>query len=400
MLKGQAAGEGERHAVSAALPALPIGDPEALTPFLTEPVAERSWSIAEFDPVLLRFRPVQLALAKRTGADHGFVLTLSRGGRLQSVRWLDYAEGRLVAARQPLLGSARSWRRDDGLLTKEDLLSRGRIVAHEQYRPGVHMTQRAALGQMRYAFGLPADVAIHLPETGEQRVRREGGGWQVDICAGCGSVPVPTDDERRRWTRPSQWIQSDDAAFRDKAAQARRGMKSDDAVMARLAAAARARLPRIDFDGYVSARTAWRRRAGDCTEDALVLAALGRAAGIPVRVVHGLVFSPGRYHGASNAFMPHSWVIAFADGHWKSYDISLNGFDATHIALSLGDGEPEAMVEANQVAALLDWRGIAEVRKRPSRSLTSGGGSRSPSPRGIEACCALSSGAVAAGSSS
>ncbi len=365
LFKGAAVGGGERHAVSAPVPALPIGDPEALAPLMNEPAAARSWSIAEFDPVALQFRPVALALAKRTGTDHAYVLTLSRGGRLQSVRWLSYVQGLLVEARQPLLGSARSYRRDDGPLTKEDVLSRGRVVAHEQYRPNVHMTQRAALGQIRYDFGAPTDVAIVLPETGEQRVRREGDAWQVDICRDCGPALLPTEAERAQWTRPSQWIQSADAGFREKAARARRGAKTDEAVMERLAVAARARLPRIDFDGYVSARTAWRRRAGDCTEDALVLAALGRAAGIPVRVVHGLVFSPGRYHGASNAFMPHSWVIAFVDGRWKSFDISLNGFDATHIALSLGDGEPEAMVEANQVAALLDWRAIAEVRKRP-----------------------------------
>lgn len=364
-LKGQAVNEGERHAVSAVLPTLPIGDPDALAPFLTEPSAPRSWSIAEFDPVSLQFRPVQLALVKHSGTDHAWVLTLSRGGRLQSVRWLDYADGTLAGARQPLLGSRRSWRRDEGPLTKADMLSRGRVVAHEQYRPNIHMTQRAALGQMRYVFGLPADVLVTLPETGEQRVKPDGDGWQVDICQDCGRASAPAAVDLERWRRPSQWVQSDDAAFREKAAQARRGAKSDDAVMARLAIVARARLPRIDFDGYVSARTAWRRRAGDCTEDALLLAALGRAADIPVRVVHGLVFSPGRYHGASNAFMPHSWVIAFVDGRWKSYDISLNGFDATHIALSLGDGEPEAMVEANQIAALLDWRAISEVRKRP-----------------------------------
>lgn len=365
MLQGQAVGEGQRHAVRAAIPALPIGDPEALAPVLAEPDGPRRWSIAEFDPVALQFRPVELALVKRVGADHAYGLTLSRGGRLQSLRWLTYERGRLVEARQPLLGSSRSWRRDTGPLTKADMLSRGRTIAHEQYRPPVHMTQRAALGRIRYDFGVLADIAIAFPETGEQRVRRAGDGWQIDICGDCGTAPAPTDAERAAWTRATIWIQRDDAAFAEKAAQARRGAKTDAAAMERLAVFARGRLPRIDFDFYVSARTAWRRRAGDCTEDALVLAALGRAAGIPTRVAHGLVFSPGRYHGASNAFMPHSWVIAFVDGRWKSYDISLNGFDATHIALSLGDGEPEAMVEANQVAALLDWRAIAEVRKRP-----------------------------------
>lgn len=365
LLKGQVVNDGRRHSVAATIPALPIGDPEALAPLLDEPAAPKSWSIAEFDPVALQFRPVEMRLTPRSGTGRGYVLTSAVGGRLQSVRWLTYAGGRLVEARQPLLGSSRSWRRAEGPPTSADLLSRGRIVAHEQHKPGVHITQRAAMAQIRYAFGGLADIPFAFPETGEQRVRREGDGWQVDICGDCGPVHAPNEAEAARWTRPTSWTQSGDAAFRDKAAQARRIGKTDEAVMIRLGEAARARLPRIEFEGYLSARTAWRRHAGDCTEDALVLAALGRAAGIPVRVVHGLVFSPGRYHGASNAYMPHSWVIAFVDGRWKSFDISLNGFDATHIALSLSDGEPEAMIEARQIAALLEWRAISEVRKRP-----------------------------------
>lgn len=364
LLKGQVVNDGRRHPVAAATPALPIGDPEALAPLLDEPAGAKSWSIAEFDPITLQFRAVEMRLAKRSGAEHGYVLTSTLGGRLQSVRWLSYADGKLVEAKQPLLGSSRSWRRDDAPPTSERLLSRGRTVAHEQHKPGVHITQRAAMAQIRYAFGGLADIPVAIPETGEQRARREGDGWQVDICGDCGPLVAPSAEEIARWTRAMSWIQSDDAAFRDKAAQARRIGKTDETVMIRLGQVARARLPRIEFEGYLSARTAWRRHAGDCTEDALVLAALGRAAGIPVRVVHGLVFSPGRYHGASNAYMPHSWVIAFVDGRWKSFDISLNGFDATHIALSLSDGEPEAMVETRQVAALLEWRAISEVRKR------------------------------------
>lgn len=365
LLKGQVVNDGRRHPVAAAMPALPIGDPEALAPLLDEPMGPKSWSIAEFDPITLQFRAVEMRAAPRSGTEHGYVLTSALGGRLQSVRWLSYKDGKLEEAKQPLLGSSRSWRRDDGPPTSEKLLSRGRTVAHEQHKPGVRITQRAAMAQIRYAFGGFADISFAFPETGEQRVRRESDGWQVDICGDCGPLRAPGAEEIARWTRPTSWIQSGDPAFRDKAANARRGARNDEAVMIRLGAAARAQLPRIEFEGYLSARTAWRRHAGDCTEDALVLAALGRAAGIPTRVVQGLVFSPGRYHGASNAYMPHSWVIAFVDGRWKSFDISLNGFDATHVALSLSDGEPEAMVEARQIAALLEWRAISEVRKRP-----------------------------------
>ncbi|MBK8860886.1 MAG: transglutaminase domain-containing protein [Sphingomonadales bacterium] len=101
---------------------------------------------------------------------------------------------------------------------------------------------------------------------------------------------------------------------------------------------------------------------GDCTEDAVLLAALARTAGIPARVASGLVYDRERFHGARDAFLPHSWTLAWIDGRWRSFDISIGTFDATHIALSLGDGEPEAILSGWQIGALLKWRAMAEIR--------------------------------------
>ena len=76
----------------------------------------------------------------------------------------------------------------------------------------------------------------------------------------------------------------------------------------------------------ISALEAITRRAGDCTEAAVVLAALGRSAGIPTRVVNGLVYSRMRYHGVRTAFMPHSWTARLrrraigAASTWRSAD--------------------------------------------------------------------------------
>ena len=91
-----------------------------------------------------------------------------------------------------------------------------------------------------------------------------------------------------------------------------------------------------------------------------------RAAGIPTRVVNGMVYSRARYHGVSNAFMPHSWTLAWADGRWQSFDMALDTFDSTHVALSIGNGDARSMSAAMQLASLLVWRDMAEVRSRPS----------------------------------
>jgi hypothetical protein len=46
--------------------------------------------------------------------------------------------------------------------------------------------------------------------------------------------------------------------------------------------------------------------------------------------------------------------------------MSLDGFDATHIALTIGDGDARSITAAGQLASLLDWQSLAEVRTRAS----------------------------------
>jgi len=91
--------------------------------------------------------------------------------------------------------------------------------------------------------------------------------------------------------------------------------------------------------GYASALEVAKHPEGDCTEHAVLLAALGRALGIPTRVVDGLAYTE-RYAGMDHVFVPHAWAQAWVDGHWQSFDAALPGFDAGHIALSAGDGDP------------------------------------------------------------
>ena len=236
-------------------------------------------------------------------------------------------------------------------------------LAHEMKVSPFYVSDGALRGHIRYRFGFLYGLGWPIPYTGEQSVRVDGSAMVVDICPTCGPN-LPSDPASLAHARQaSAWIESNDPLFRRLAAQAPK-TGSDAARMAALGTIARNRMQGIDYEGHISALAAWRRGSGDCTEDAAVLAALARAAGIPARMASGLVYSRSRYHGAANAFLPHSWVVAWTDGRWRSYDISLNAFDASHIALSLGDGEPGAITEATVLAALLDWQAMTEIRKR------------------------------------
>jgi hypothetical protein len=83
-------------------------------------------------------------------------------------------------------------------------------------------------------------------------------------------------------------------------------------------------------------------------------------------VASGLVYSRESYHGIANVFTPHTWTLAYADGKWRSFDLALDNFDATHIALTIGDGDERSVFAASQLAGLLHWESMAEVRSQPA----------------------------------
>ncbi len=73
--------------------------------------------------------------------------------------------------------------------------------------------------------------------------------------------------------------------------------------------------------GFASALESFDTREGDCTEHAVLLAALGRAAGIPTRVVMGLVYLMGVWGG-------HAWNEVWIEGTWYPLDAT-NGYGFT-----------------------------------------------------------------------
>jgi hypothetical protein len=101
--------------------------------------------------------------------------------------------------------------------------------------------------------------------------------------------------------------------------------------------------------GFATASEVARSKTGDCTEHAVLLAAVLRAAGIPSRCCSGLVYVD-HFAGQDGIFGYHMWTQALLeqpDGTWawKNLDATLpdgTPYDAAHILLSvsaLGEGE-------------------------------------------------------------
>lgn len=291
------------------------------------------------------------------------------GSELRAVaRLLLDRDNRVVEVTQPSFGTNITIRPTDratALRPRPPYSVLRNAVVRAPYR----IPASALQGHIRYRFGFRDGLAFDLPQTSEQRVAAGGeaapNAVVVDICAACGPGLAGDEAVRALALRPTRWLQSDHPRLRSIAAPFARMAVSDRRKMERLAIRARQLMPRIEFGGHYSALDALARRAGDCTEAAVLLAALGRAIGIPTRVASGLVYSRDAYHGVGNVFTPHSWVLAYVDGGWRSFDAALESFDATHIALVVGDGDARSIEAANQLASLLEWRGMTEVRARP-----------------------------------
>lgn len=95
--------------------------------------------------------------------------------------------------------------------------------------------------------------------------------------------------------------------------------------------------------GYASAAEVVESRQGDCSEFAVLTAALCRAVGIPSQVVVGIAYV--EEFGGQQGFGGHAWTQAWVGGKWVGLDAAFKssnrgGYDAGHIALAVGNGDP------------------------------------------------------------
>ena len=120
--------------------------------------------------------------------------------------------------------------------------------------------------------------------------------------------------------------------------------------------------------GFASASDVARTAQGDCTEHAVLLAAVLRGADVPARCVSGLVYAD-QFAGHAGVFGYHMWTQAFLDpdgpgpraAQWTDFDATLPGvaYDATHITLGVSDLN-EGVV-GNDMAAMLPLLGNLEI---------------------------------------
>lgn len=207
----------------------------------------------------------------------------------------------------------------------------------------------ALKGPLRYTMRFKRDAgASPLTASDEQEVVAlpdRPGTWRVTVRVRPmpRGVPLPyagRDPIAQMALQPNKWLQTDAEPIRALATKAV-GEATDAAQAARnIEAFVQAYVADKNLNiGYATALETVHNRAGDCTEHALLTAALCRAAGIPARVACGLArFKKGP--DGRDLFGPHAWAQVYLNGRWYSLDAALGRFTSGHILTDTGGGEP------------------------------------------------------------
>jgi transglutaminase-like putative cysteine protease len=190
---------------------------------------------------------------------------------------------------------------------------------------------------------------IDLPSEGCQRFTRiSQRSARIDVDLARGSAPADGDATNQRWLKPTELIDSDSAEVRALLAEAKLKPEQGafDRANALRALVARHLRAKNLATAFGSASEAARSRSGDCTEHAVLLAALLRAEGIPARVASGLVYVPD-LSGAGPGWGWHLWTQALVEPKggggpmWTDFDATVagegRGYHVAHILVASSD---------------------------------------------------------------
>lgn len=105
--------------------------------------------------------------------------------------------------------------------------------------------------------------------------------------------------------------------------------------------------------GFATAGEVCRRREGDCTEHSVLLAALGRARGLPSRVVVGLAYVSS-FAGTKNVFGFHMWTQFYIGDQWVDFDAALRESDCSPARIALATSSLKDAGIGDMAFAIMD----------------------------------------------
>ncbi len=256
-------------------------------------------------------------------------------GSLELVSWVD-EHGEPLKARIPLPGLA-----DLEVITTDQQTAVSEFVAPEIFMTTTIKSprplERGKLNRIRYRLTVRDEnaAAPTVPETQMQKVTEKSArSIEVDVRR----LPHGKAETTSREKLPAEFSEYLDANLI---------INADDPTLVELSK----RIGDVETDafvlgdrlrkfvteyvqnksmnvGFATASEVARNKEGDCSEHAVLLAALGRIKGLPSRVIVGLAYAPF-FGGESDIFGYHMWTQFFIDGKWYDFDAALRESDVS-----------------------------------------------------------------------
>ena len=195
-------------------------------------------------------------------------------------------------------------------------------------------------------------VNLMIPSTDNQKAKTLSDGSVIVVVrpvAAPARARFPyrgTDETILEATEPTRFLQSDRKEIIQLARRAVGNTKDAAEAVKRIEAFVAGYVENKSLSvGYASAAEVAAGRQGDCSEFAVLTAAMCRSVGIPAQVVMGIAYV-GDFAGLQAGFGGHAWVEAYAGNKWVGLDAAFKatgrgGYDAGHIAEAVGNGDPK-----------------------------------------------------------
>ena len=226
------------------------------------------------------------------------------------------------------------------------------LVEYSLVRPDRVIDSPRTVATMRVALTgtnrLPPSDAWQHCATDRNEIACEMG---IAAGGGVSAAAPPLDALRTRYLQPSVAVQSNDPAIRRLADSIVGGSTSTEDRISRILRWLEHNIEKAPIDVF-SALDVLQQRKAECQGHAYLYTALARAAGVPTRMVNGMVYSE-QFHG----FLYHSWAESLDGANWRVVDPTFGqaAADATHIKLVEGENLSELL-------PLLDWVGKVQIR--------------------------------------
>ncbi len=305
-----------------------------------------AWTVNVFEPLFLKILPVRIKAiaAENISMEDGSVIPAMKFETsmlgLRSFSWVDSTGRSIKELQEPgitmLLESQEKAMAGLSAAEQLDLLSCFAV------KPDSNIANPRGLSELRIILKgkLPSDSLVFSSSTQKASYAKDGVHLLISIpnTTQLKQVSIPIT-EPKEFLIPSVYIQSEDAAIKKKAFEIIASEKDALTAGRLLTEWVYKNLNKRATASVPSAVEVLETLEGDCNEHAILLAALGRAVGIPTKINVGLVYLNG-------AFYYHAWNSFYLGDVWLPVDATFGQFpaDPTHVQLNEGELDEQARV--------------------------------------------------------